>query len=304
MPIAKSLSVLGFIIFCGWLGRRLKILGDQDTKVISSFVYNFSLPALFLSEILRTDFRTIEPAYFAGTMLPVGIVFAALVVLRWLRVLNKDTFVLYGLSVVFGSYAFFGVPFFESLYGTWGLDLAVLTGSVLSVFGIVATVSLFEYATQSHRGVMFILRVIKSPLIVSVLSGLVLSFLKPYSLSVADIVSPLGKTAPATAIFVLGMFVYDHFSLKMVRKGFALSLFRVIGLPVVTMSVLFFLNSPDVRLNRFLLMQAGIPAAISTAIFADRYQYKKTELTGMVVLTSLAGFVVLGVLYFISLRVY
>lgn len=301
LPILKSLSVLGAIIFAGWFSRRTRIFLEQDTKVIASFVYNFSLPALFFSEILRTDFQTVEPVFYAGVMLPVLLIFSVLVLLRVLRFLSKDIFILLALSISFGSYAFFGVPFFESLYGRWGLDMAVLTGSILSIFGIVATVGLFEYATGSRKGFFFLFRVLRSPLIIAVILGFGLSFLKPRAIFFADIAYPLGKTASATAIFILGMFIYDHFSYDMVKKGLFLTLFRMVSLPIVTMIVLFALDSDNSILNRLLLMQGGIPAAISTAIFADRYKYMKTELTGMVVLTSLSGFVMLAILYFVSL---
>jgi len=126
--------------------------------------------------------------------------------------------------------------------------------------------------------------------------------LKPHGTFLTDLVLPLGRTASGTAIFLLGMFLYDHFSLDMVKKAMPLALFRVVALPLVTLIVIQLFQGTDVLVRRFLLLQSGIPAAISIAIFAERYEYKTSELTGMVILTSLASFITLGVLYFLSLR--
>jgi len=301
-PIVKSLSSLGLVIIAGWLSRRMKIFSSQETKVLAAFIYKFSLPALFLAEIARIDLKTAAIASLAASVLPLAIICIALVAFRAVGVLNKDRFVLYGLCVVFGSNAFFGIPFFEALYGQWGLDMSVLTGSFLSIFGILCSVLFFEYATSSHKGLGFILRIFKSPLVAAILVGAFFSILKPHGTFLTDLVLPLGRTASGTAIFLLGMFLYDHFSLDMVKKAMPLALFRVVALPLVTLIVIQLFQGTDVLVRRFLLLQSGIPAAISIAIFAERYEYKTSELTGMVILTSLASFITLGVLYFLSLR--
>jgi hypothetical protein len=98
--------------------------------------------------------------------------------------------VLYGLSVAFGSYAFFGAPFFESLYGKKGLDMAVFTGSFLSIFGLIMSITLFEYAGRAGKGAGFILRVLRSPLIISIVLGLMVSVFMPQLRFLADICAP------------------------------------------------------------------------------------------------------------------
>jgi predicted permease len=53
-------------------------------------------------------------------------------------------------------------------------------------------------------------------------------------------------------------------------------------------------------LQRFLLLQSGIPAAISLAVFAERYEYKLGEITGMVIMTSILSFIGLSILFIVS----
>jgi len=299
-PIIKSLSVLALLMAAGWLSRRGKILSSNETRTLSSFVYNFALPALFFCEISRVDFGGIGIEIIAASLLPVFMIIVPLALLRVTGVLSKDRFVLLGLSVAFGSNAFFGVPFFDSLYGLWGLDMAIVTGSFLSIFGIVTSVSLLEYATGYNRWHTVILRVLKSPLIISIAAGLTFNAFRQHTAFFTDLFIPLGRTAPGVAVFMLGMFVYDQFSLRTLRKAFPLALFRIALLPICTWFILLMFQDIDFSSRQFLLLQSGIPAAVAVAIFSTRYQYKVDDLTGMVVLTSMASFVTLGVLYLVS----
>lgn len=288
------------MIVAGWLSRRSRILSSQDTKVISAFVYNFALPALFFYEIAHIDFKVIGIGIIALSLLPVVLILLFLLSIRVVGILSKDRFVLLGLSVAFSSSGFFGVPFFESLYGQWGLDLAVVTGSFLSIFGIFSSVALFEYASGDQKWFLILLRVLKSPLIISIVAALAFNPFRQHTSFLTDLFILLGRTAPGLAIFMLGMFVYDQFSLETIKKAFPLVLFRVMLMPLITGLVLLFFQDITVSFKQFLLLQSGIPPAVSVAVFATRYQYKVDDVTGMVVLSSIATFLTLGLLYFIS----
>jgi len=289
-----SLISLALVILAGWFSRKTKILGSQDARGLSAFVYNFGLPALFFSKLANLDLSGVDLWLLAGSVGPLVILFL-LVWLLWLvRLLTKERMILLGISVLFGSNAFYGIPFFESLYGDWGLERAVITAALLGSFGIVATLTLFEYATHENRESTALIRVLKSPLILSIFLGLICSALGWRMNILLDALALLGKTASGTAIFMIGMYVYDHFSWQNIKKALPYTLFRVFGLPVMTIILIIMVDHSNSRLNSFLFLQSGIPAAVSIAIFAERYRYKIDELTGVVVLTALMSFPVLS----------
>ena len=304
MPIFQSLFTLGLISGVGIISRKTNIFKADDAKVLSGFVYHFGLPALFLVKIARFDATALEASLVWGSLLPPLIVLLSLILLRLLRVISKDLLAILGITVVFGSNAFFGVPFFESLYGSWGLENAVVTAAILGTFGIVVSQFLFSYATHKGNFLSLLLNVARSPLIISVLLGVVFSVLKLEVPVLFDALELIGKTTSGTAIFVLGMFICDNFSFAVIKKAFAFTLARVLLLPVVTYLVILLLRSPHSQLNSFLLMQSGIPAAVSTGIMAERFNYKPRELTGVVILSSLFSFFLLLTLYAISAAVF
>jgi len=297
--IFKSLLTMAAVIGAGWLGRRSKILSVENTEVLSKFVYYFGLPALFFIKIARLNLSDIPGAVILGSLGPIGALLLLLGLCRALKILSRDIFIMLGISVAFGSNAFFGIPFFEALYGEWGLDLAVVTAALLGVFGIVASLSFFEYATRQGRETAFLVRVLRSPLILSILAGSICSVGSIRSDFLFDALTILGQTAPGVAVFMLGMFIHDHFSFALLKKSARYSAFRLLALPLATAVVVFFLPTSDASLKEFLFLQSGIPAAISIAVFAQRYKYMMPELTGVVVATSLMSFPALTLLYFL-----
>ena len=300
MEILESLFVILIVALLGMLSRKTGIFSREHIKVISSFVYYFALPALFFVSLSNTDLSSIDSEVAVGSLLPIAIVLFILLLLKLMNVIQKDNFILLSLSICFGSYAFFGVAFFETLYGGKWLPLTILMASILGFMGIICSLILFEYANKKDKGGRFFLKIIRNPLVISLILGVSCSLLNIRLEILSDALSLLGKTAGGLAIFSLGIFIYDNFSLSVVRKAFTYSLFRTLALPIATYLVVVFFIDLNLELQKFVFLQSGIPAAISLAVFAERYEYKLAEITGIVIITSILSFVGLFLLSMIS----
>ena len=300
MEILESLFVILIVALLGMLSRKTGIFSREHVKVISSFVYYFALPALFFVSLSNIDLSSVDYGVALGSLLPIIIILLVLLLLKILNVIQKDTFILLSLSISFGSYAFFGVAFFETLYGGKWLPLTILMASILGFMGIIFSLILFEYANKKDKGGRFFLKIIQNPLVISLILGVSCSLLNVRLEILSDALSLLGKTAGGLAIFSLGIFIYDNFSLPMVRKAFTYSLFRVLALPMATYMVVVFFIDLNLELQKFVFLQSGIPAAISLAVFAERYEYKLAEITGIVIITSIFSFIGLFLLSLIS----
>lgn len=96
IPILKSLGILALVMAAGWISRRRKIFQQQETKTLSAFVYNFGLPALFLVKIAQLDLGSLGGLLVVGSVLPVVVIVVVLAGLKALRVISKDTLVIFG----------------------------------------------------------------------------------------------------------------------------------------------------------------------------------------------------------------
>jgi predicted permease len=304
VEILESLVVILIVALLGMLSRKTGIFSAKHIKTISSFVYYFALPSLFFVSLSNTDLSAIDYQVAVGSLLPIVILLIVLFVLKLLKILSKDNFILLSLSISFGSYAFFGVAFFETLYGGKWLPLSIVMSSILGLAGILFALLLFEYANKKERGLGFLLKIIKNPLVISLILGVACSLFGVRLEMLNNGLSLLGKTAGGLAIFSLGIFIYDNFSMEAIRKASLYSMFRFLALPLATTLVILFFIDVNLELQRYLILQSGIPAAISLAVFAERYEYKLAEVTGIVIITSILSFIGLPILFVLSETVF
>jgi predicted permease len=300
MEVLTSLLTILIIVLLGIFSRRAGVFKAEHAKTLSSFVYYFGLPALFFVKISGLNLITLDLQLVLGAVLPTMIVLGFLLILKWLGLLQKDTYFLLSLSISFGSYAFFGVAFFETFQeGRW-LEQSILAASVHGILGIVSTLSLLESANHKKTRGSILGKIFTNPLILSILLGLVFSLLGIKLGFLNSAFNLVGQTASAIAIFVLGMFMYDRFSLKIIRIALPYSLFRMLILPLVAWFTFKLILPGGGELNQFLLLENGMPAAIALVVFAERYEYKVTETAGIVSLTSVLSFLGLTGIFYLS----
>jgi len=299
VEIVESLFVILIVALLGMLSRKTGIFSGEHIKTISSFVYYFALPSLFFVSLSNTDLLTIDYQVAIGSLLPIAIILFALFVFKFFKIVSKDNFILLSLSICFGSYSFFGLALFETLYGGKWLPLSIVMASLLGLTGILYTLIFFEYANKKEKGGSFFLKIIRNPLIISLFLGVLCSLFRVRLGMITNALSLLGRTAGGLAIFSLGIFIYDNFSMQAVRQASLYSIFRGLALPLTTYLVVLVGLDINNELQRFLLLQSGIPAAISLAVFAERYEYKLAEVTGIVIVTSILSFIGLLLLSFI-----
>ncbi len=300
MEVLTSLFTILIIVGLGILSRRMGIFKAEHAKTLSSFVYYFGLPALFFIKLSGLDLFSLNLQLVLGSLLPTAILLTLLWVLSLFKIIKQHVFFLMGLSISFGSYAFFGIAFFETFQGGKWLDESIVAASVLGVFGIIITLTLLENANQQKKSGGFLRKIFSNPLILSILAGAGVSLLG-WNLQILSFpLSLVGQTSSAIAIFVLGMFIHDRFSLDAIRDALPYSLFRVLALPLTAWLIIQFLLPGAGELSQFLLLENGMPAAIALVVFAERYDYRVTETAGIVSLTSLLSFVGLTAIYYLS----
>lgn len=300
MEVLTSLFTILIIVLLGIFSRKFGIFKTEHAKTLSSFVYYFGLPTLFFVKLSGLDLSSLDLQVVLGTTLPTIVLLTALLILKWIKLINKDTYILLSLSISFGSYAFFGVAFFETFQGGKWLEISILAASLLGVLGIITTLSLLEYAKQQGQRKGFLRKIFANPLILSIILGITASLIGFRVDFLNNAFNLVGQTSSAIAIFVLGMFIHDRLSLDIIKETLVYSLLRMIGLPLITWITIRIILPGSGDLSQFLMLENGMPAAIALVVFAERYDYKVTETAGIVSLTSIFSFVGLTAIYYLS----
>ncbi len=292
------------LIILGYLSRKTGILRAGDERVLNAYIYYFALPSLFIVDLAGIEFTWGEIEFVLAGVTPVIIVLAAYIVLYVVLGFSRSLLYLLVLTTIFGSTAFYGIPFLMFAFSNIVEKLATLAAASISIIGVSISIAFLEFyrlGAPGLRGLRIVgKRLSKNPLILSILMGLSMSFLKiniPYPLS--TVLHMLGSTTATVAIFMLGVLFYGR-SYGRFAESLALSLLRMILLPAISLSISVLLGLSSLE-RTVLIVMHSVPLAVSMIILSDRYDFYKETVSSVVLLSSLSAIIYLNIWLIISL---
>jgi predicted permease len=296
----RTILPIFILIGIGLLSRKTGVLQSGDERVLSSYVYYFALPALLFINLAETTFTRETLQFMLAGVIPVLIVIPFYWIIRVIWRFPKNTLYLLILCTVFGSTAFFGIPFIMFAFPTdQGEHLAILSVVSISPVSItiaITTLELYKLGkTTIWKGLHQVLKKLSTnPLILSILSGIVITFVGieiPAPLSTS--LHMLGSTTTIIAIFMLGVFLYGRRYTNL-TKALTLSLLRIIILPIVALLITKIFNLPGIERTVLVLMHS-VPVAISMIILSERYGFFKDIIASLILISSIGAAVYLNV---------
>ena len=292
--VIRTIIPILLLIGLGFLSRKMGFLKSGDERVLSAYVYYFALPALFFVNMVETNFTEETLRFIFAGIIPIFIVLITYTLLYRIFRFSKNTLYLLILSTVFGSLAFFGIPFIMFAFPTTqGEHLATLSAASIAIIGVTISITVLELYKLEKSTIWKELkhvakRLSKNPLIISILSGILLSLIgigipSPISTSL----HMLGGTTSTVAMFMLGVFLYGRKYTNIVR-AFELSLLRIIFLSTVALLTTILFSLHDVERSILVLMH-GMPVAISMIVLSERYDFYKETIASLILVSSLGA---------------
>ena len=290
----KTTIPLFFLIAAGLLSRKTGVLKSGDERVLSAYVYYFAMPALSLVNLAETEFTAETFSFMLAGILPVfGVLFLYLFLYYAFR-LPKDTVYLWILSSIFGSVAFFGVPFISFAFPTkQGEHLALLAVTSIAPTSVAICIMILELYKLKTASLVegfkpVLINFCKNPLILSILIGFFLGLTRIKIPS--PLLSPIrmiGGTTSATAIFMLGVFLYGRKYTSLLQAS-KLSLSRIILFPCLAFLSTKLLGLPDLE-STILILMHGTPVAVSVIVLSERYNFFKETIASLTLVSSVGG---------------
>jgi hypothetical protein len=239
---------------------------------------------VFTSEVLMFIFAGITPILVA-----VAIFTGSYFIFRF----PKNVLYLLILSTIFGSLAFFGIPFITFAFPVEGERLATLSAATVAIVSVTLSLVVLElYGLEEvpkWKGVKHVAkRLSRNPLILSILFGVFLSVTRMgIPAPISDALHMLGSTTSVVAIFMLGVFLYGR-QYTNITTAFKLSLLRIVFLPAVAFLTIRLLGLSGVEGSVVVLMH-GMPIAISMIVLSERYNFYKETIASLILISSLAA---------------
>ena len=204
--IVQTVIPIVLLIVAGLLSRRMGVLKSGDERVFSAYVYYFALPALFFINIAEIGFTSEILIFMFAGIVPIFVVLTVYAVIYSVFRFSKNTLYLMILSTIFGSLAFFGIPFVTLAFPTQE-HLATLSAASIAVVSVPISLLILElYKLESsakwERMKHIAMRLSKNPLIISILLGILISIIGiEIPAPISNPLHMLGSTTSAVAIF-------------------------------------------------------------------------------------------------------
>lgn len=304
--LIQSIIVLVGLISLGMFLRHVGVLERGHSSVFARVVTNFTLPAMIFSALSK------HPISWNQALLPVTMIIAEVIciVLAWIAgcMLNLSRPQKGSLILVsgFGSSAFLGYALVREVFpdNLSALSDAVVigelgVGSLIFTVGVMMAMYFGTGSLNAREQIKTALSFFRSPIFIAVVLGITCSI---YSLPRENsIVSTLYKTIDtvgrANTIMVtltIGVMLRFKNLRKLLLLGIVVCIIKLFLQPVI---VFFFSNLmafPDLW-KKVLVMEAAMPAATLSAVFAARYNCDGELAADMVFITVvLSAFTVVG----------
>ena len=296
----RTVVPIALLVGAGVAARATGVLRAGDARVLNAYVYWFALPALFVVDISGMSLDPANARFLLAGVVPVVAGALLLGALARLLGLSRGAFALVAVSTVFGSLAFFGIPFVMFAFpGREAERLAALGAAATSLVAVTLTVSLLEWARLEAPGFLAGARVVlprlaRNPLLLSVAAGTALS------LAGARLPQPLerplhmlGTTTATVSFFMLGAMLYGRRYTNLAAAA-ALALLRLVLLPLAALGVAALAGLGGLERTVVVLM-SGMPVAVSLLVLSERYDFHRETVASLVLISSVGGAVTLNV---------
>ncbi len=195
----------------GWCLTKLKVWNGEFLKTANGISFNVLIPTMLFYNIYTSDFSSVFDAKLLAFVL-IAVCIVCVIGFVLVPILSKGK-ARQGviLQALFrGNFALLGLPLCQSLAGDEGAQIAsVFLAFLIPAFNVLATVilSIYNNSTNTKADSLFqiIVKILKNPLIIGCILGLIFSFAKiPLPEIILKPVKDLKAVATPFALLVLG----------------------------------------------------------------------------------------------------
>lgn len=292
------------IMLAGYLAGRFRVLMEGSSAILSQFVFVMSLPALIFISLSRIQVGDFFDWPFLGA-LGGGMLSIFCLSLLVARVAFPDSLTalgLHGLTAMFSSTAYIGLPVILMVFGDAGLVPGiigvVITGAVFLPLGII----LAEIDKSRGRGegvftLTPLIAVLRNPIMVATMAGLTASAAGiAIPAPIATFCETLSAAFIPCALFSAGLFI-SGCSVKGETKEIAWLVFAKLVLhPLVTWWLAYHVFALEGILPAIAVLQAALPSGVPVFVLAQQYNTFVTRSSAVIVVSTAISVVTLSVL--------
>ncbi len=291
------------IMVAGYLVARFRLLADGASEVLSRFVFVVALPALIFTSLTRIGvaefFNWQYIAVLGGGMLAMFVI--AMTVSRFAFPGNLTTTVLHGLTAMYSSTAYIGLPLILTIFGDAarvpGIIGAIITGLVFSPLAILL-IEIGRGRNGKAHLLAPLLAVVSRPPIIAVALGLAVSASGlSIPVPVGAFFSLLGGAFVPCSLFAAGLFIAGCSI-----RGTSMEIGWLVGAklvlhPLITWWLAFHVFELNHLFATVAVIQAALPSGVPVFVLAQQYNGFVTRSSAVIAISTALSVVTVSALF-------
>ncbi len=289
--IAIISIILPVIIIIGLGYIWNKIGNNLNQKEIIKFIAWIGAPCLVFSSLVNLDssFSVIINIIIAAILMILGMIFFAYIILK----IFKLHFRTYVNPITFVNSGNLGVTLCLLAFGRVGLEISIIYFAVVSIANFTLGVSIWS-GNWSPRILM------KNPILYSVIAVIIIHLIKiPVPKIASNTIDLLAGATIPLLLFSMGISI-ANIKFNIEYKLILLIIFRTLFALALAYSITIALEL-DELLQKIILLQAVLPAALFNFLFASEYSISPPEVASYIILSTFISIITISLFLLIIL---
>ena len=287
----------------GYFAARLQLLPKSASEVLSRFVFVIAMPALIFTSLSRISVAEFFDWQYIGAlgggmlaMFVIGMIIARLAFAG-----SRTTGALHGLTVMYSSTAYIGLPLILTIFGDAvlvpGIIGAIITGLVFAPLGIV----LIELDRGEKGKTQFaapLLAALSRPPMISAALGLCVSAIDlTLPTPVMSFFALLGGAFVPCSLFAAGLFIAGC-SIRgaSIEIGW-LVVAKLLLHPLITWWLAFRVFELDPLFATVAVIQAALPSGVPVFVLAQHYGTYVTRSSAAIAISTALSVMTVSILF-------
>ena len=289
----------------GWCLTRFRVWNGDILKTANSISFNILIPCNLFCNIYKANFTEVfDIRLLCFVLITVAIIVGAGFIIVPILSKNRARQGVVLQALFRGNFALLGVPLCEALAGEEGAQIAsVFLAFLIPAFNVLATVILSVYSNDKVESpAKILLKILKNPLIIGCVFGLLFSFTKPYFTIPNIVYKPLNdlKTiATPFALLVLGGdFKFKSF-VNNLKPVIFTGLTRLVLVPGIALIAAYFAGFRGLH-TALIISTFGTPVAVASTAMTYKMNGDYDLACQVVVFTTVFSAFTITMLAFIT----
>ena len=294
LVIASKVLSIFILMLVGFVIYKAGVLGDDAFAPITALLMNLTCPCLIVSSLYSKE---VSKSMFGETVsvlvcvMLFYLISSALTYLfvRITKLGEREDIGVYIAAVAATNSGFMGFPIVKSLYGNDMLYLMVMGNMMLNVYLMWMEPSILTIGTDAKASAKDMIRTLRTPLVLSIILGIVLMLLHIRPTGVIDeAVVMIGEVTIPISMIMVGMRLGAvNFKEIISRDNIIISLFAMIVVPVLILLMIHPIGFITDNVKVIVVMTAALPTAVLAAIITEQYGKNSVLMSELVSLTTL-----------------